>query len=144
MRRARAVVLAVSMVVPVSGSCGGDTGAPTGGSAGTTLVTGAPEPSSTIEGNGAGDGPGGDQVAIATFTFRPGTTTVVAGTTVTWSNGDDVLHTVTAGTPDSPAGGFDLELDGKGTTATHEFATAGTFPYFCRRHPSMTGSVTVT
>ena len=37
----------------------------------------------------------GPQVTIDNFTFSPETLTVPSGTTVTWTNQDDMVHTVT-------------------------------------------------
>ena len=38
---------------------------------------------------------------------------------------------------------LDSPLLGQGQTYAHTFATAGGYPYFCTRHPTMTGGVTV-
>ncbi len=79
------------------------------------------------------------------FRYQPGTLQVPAGTTVIWRNDDAILHTVTAGLPGQPTGGFDEELPDKDATASVRFDRAGTFPYFCARHPeAMRGEVTVT
>jgi plastocyanin len=96
-------------------------------------------------------------VIIRSFAFEPHSITVPAGTQVTWTNQDDITHTVTSGTPGTqgtpgvtkdvapkPDGTFDEELAGTGTTTTVVFDHAGTFTYFCRIHAGMTGEVTVT
>lgn len=57
------------------------------------------------EGRGCGDGRSGVSLA--------GTSDVA----VTWVNQDDIDHTVTSGTPESPGGRFDATLAGKGSTA---------------------------
>ena len=82
-------------------------------------------------------------INVQLFQFRPGTIAVNAGTRVTWTNHDEIEHTVTAGVPDKPAGGFDLALGGKGATASADFSTPGTYSYFCRRHQHMRGEVKV-
>ena len=82
-------------------------------------------------------------VTVQLFKFRPDRLEVTKGTRVTWTNQDDIGHTVTSGTPDKPDRAFDLRLTGKGTSANHEFARAGLFPFFCERHPAMRGEVHV-
>ena len=71
-------------------------------------------------------------------TFQSGNLTVQVGDTVTWTNGDDMPHTVTA-----ESGAFDSGNLNQGQTYTHTFETAGTFPYSCTYHPFMKGTVTV-
>ena len=86
---------------------------------------------------------GDADVNVRLFQFRPAPVEVPQGTRVVWTNQDEITHTVTAGTPERPGGGFDLALDGKGTKAGWEFATPGAYPYFCSRHQSMRGEVRV-
>lgn len=84
-------------------------------------------------------------VTIAGFTYAPSPISVPAGTTVTWSNEDDIVHTVTSGTPDAPGTHpLDGTLDGPGTSYEATLSDPGTFAYFCARHNGMRGSVTVT
>jgi len=83
------------------------------------------------------------------FQYDPDPTEVTIGTTVTWTNPDNLLHTVTAGTPAAPqAEVFDCEMDGVGDgepTASVTFTAVGEYPYFCTRHgDAMTGTVVVT
>lgn len=86
---------------------------------------------------------GGDEVLVQGFRFQPERLEVAAGTTVTWTNEDDIAHTATAGTPDAPSGEFDVDLDGMGATGTHTFDAAGTYAYFCEVHNSMLGEIVV-
>jgi plastocyanin len=84
-------------------------------------------------------------VAIKAFQFMPDTITVDAGQTITWSNGDATVHSVTAGTrkqPDRDA--FDGDL-ARGETFSHTFDQPGTYAYYCDRHngPGMTSKVVV-
>lgn len=86
-----------------------------------------------------------NQVEIRNIAFRPAQVTVAAGTVVTWTNKEDLPHTVTAGKPDdAPSGEFDAPLETNGSTFTFSFSKAGTFAYYCKVHPQMTGTVTVT
>ena len=81
--------------------------------------------------------------AIRVFQFQPGALEVRAGTRVTWTNQDDITHTVTSGLPGSPDGRFDVQLAGKGTSGSTTFVDPGVYPYFCAKHPSMRGEVVV-
>ena len=64
---------------------------------------------------------------------------------MTVTNGDEILHTVTAGTSHHTTGEFDVTVDGRGATATFTVEEPGTYPYFCTRHPTaMTGTLVVT
>jgi plastocyanin len=81
--------------------------------------------------------------AIRVFQFQPGALAVRSGTRVTWTNEDDITHTVTSGLPGSPDGRFDVRLVGKGTNGSASFPEPGIYPYFCTRHQSMRGEVVV-
>ena len=65
------------------------------------------------------------------------------GRQVVWTNRDAARHTTTAGTPGGLAGAWDSEDLEQGNQFTFTFNQAGTFPYRCRIHSSMTGTVTV-
>jgi plastocyanin len=80
---------------------------------------------------------------IRVFQFQPGALEVRTGTRVTWTNQDEITHTVTSGVPGSPDGRFDVTLDGKGTRGSTTFTDPGVYSYFCTRHPSMHGEVVV-
>lgn len=82
-------------------------------------------------------------VAIKGFIFKPSPLEVKAGTEVTWTNEDQILHTVTAGVPGSPTGTFDQEMPDRGAGFSFTFDQPGSYPYFCGRHNSMTGTVIV-
>jgi plastocyanin len=82
-------------------------------------------------------------VAIQTFQFKPTPTEVKAGTQVTWTNNDDIQHTVTSGVAESRDGRFNSTLAGKGATFGITFNQPGTYPYFCDRHQSMRGEIRV-
>jgi amicyanin len=79
------------------------------------------------------------QVKIDNFSFGPSTLTVPVGSTVTWTNQDDVPHNVVSRegkTLKSPV----LDTDQK---FSYTFTQAGTYPYYCAIHPKMTGKVIV-
>ena len=80
----------------------------------------------------------GNAVSISNFSFTPGTLTVAAGTTVTWTNNDSTTHTVTSDT-----GAFGSGNLTPGSSFSHTFAGPGSYAYHCSIHTSMRGTVTV-
>ena len=76
-------------------------------------------------------------VKIGNFTFGPQDLKVKAGSTVTWTNEDDIPHTVV-----SPNNFKSKVMDTEGTYS-FTFTTPGTYKYFCSLHPHMTGTVVV-
>ena len=78
------------------------------------------------------------EVKIDNFSFGPQAQTVPVGTTVTWTNRDDIPHTVVS--TDGVFKSKTLDTDEK---FSFTFAKAGTFAYFCSIHPKMTGKVVV-
>ncbi len=82
-------------------------------------------------------------VDIKLFQFQPGAVEVKTGAAVTWTNRDDIEHTVTSGDPEHRTGRFDLRLPARGTSTTVSFSEPGVYPYFCDRHPSMRGEIRV-
>lgn len=77
-------------------------------------------------------------VAIDNFAFGPTDLTVAVGTTVTWTNRDDIPHTVVS--TEKVFKSKVLDTDEK---FSFTFSTPGTYPYFCSIHPKMTGKVVV-
>jgi plastocyanin len=77
------------------------------------------------------------EVHIDNFVFQPTELTVKVGTTVTWTNRDDIPHAIV-----SP-GKFrskTLDTDDK---FSFTFTNAGDYKYFCSLHPHMTGMIKV-
>ena len=77
-------------------------------------------------------------VGIDNFTFNPQTLTVKAGATVTWTNKDDIPHTVAAVNKEFRSKALDTD-----DAYTFTFTTPGTYAYFCSLHPHMTGTIVV-
>lgn len=100
--------------------------------------------SSASGGNSVTISPGSSVPSNGKF-FVPETLTVSKGTTVSWTNGDSTLHTVTSGSAESGNSGseFDSSYLAAGKTFQHQFNTAGTFDYYCTLHPYMKGKVVV-
>lgn len=98
----------------------------------TVLIAGCTQPSPSPTGNT-------NTVTIKSFAFNPSTLTVSAGTTVTWTNEDPTIHTVTSDSSN--------ELDSgqipSGQSYSHTFNTPGTFSYHCSIHTSMKAQVVV-
>ncbi len=76
-------------------------------------------------------------VTIDNFTFAPAQLTVKVGDTVTWSNHDDIPHTVVS------AGKFRSKAMDTDGTFSFTFTAAGEYKYFCSLHPHMTGTIKV-
>lgn len=88
--------------------------------------------------------PGKNEVWMQNISYNPDSLSVSQGTTVTWTNKDQVNHTVTSGVPGSPNGIFDSGTVSPGKTFTFTFDSTGTFKYYCKIHlDRMTGVVTV-
>lgn len=80
------------------------------------------------------------EVKIDNFSFSPATVTVAAGTTVTWTNRDDIPHTV-VDTGDPKA--FKSKVLDTDEKFSFTFGKPGTFVYFCSIHPKMIGKIIV-
>jgi plastocyanin len=80
---------------------------------------------------------------IKTFQFQPKAIEVHAGATITWTNQDNIDHTITSGTPEAPDGTFASAPFGKGKSFAATFDTPGEYAYFCSKHKSMHGTVKV-
>ena len=83
---------------------------------------------------------GRDSVAavVQDFMFRPARLEIAAGTTVVWTNGGQVAHSVTA-----EDGSFDSGLIDVGARRGITFSRPGRFPFHCTPHPFMRGEVVV-
>jgi len=78
------------------------------------------------------------EVKIDNFSFGPQTLAVPVGTTVTWTNRDDIPHTVV-----STDGVFKSRVQDTDEKFSYTFTKAGIYPYFCSVHPKMTGKIVV-
>ena len=76
-------------------------------------------------------------VKIGNFTFGPQDLKVKAGTTVTWTNEDDIPHTIVS------ANNFRSKPLDSDDRFSFTFTTPGTYRYFCSLHPHMTGTIVV-
>ena len=118
------VLIALALAALVLSACA------SGGSSTTTPATGggsAPPPAASG---------GGATVTEANLAFSPTSVTVKVGDTVTFENKDSAPH-------DVKIDGQDLGNQAPGATVTWKATKAGTFPFSCTIHPSMTGQVVV-
>lgn len=81
----------------------------------------------------------GSLVEIKNFSFNPNPIEISAGSSITWTNDDNVPHTAT---------GIDRAALQSGAipfgeSFTREFDTPGSFDYFCEFHPNMKGTIVV-
>jgi plastocyanin len=78
------------------------------------------------------------EVKIDNFSFGPQSVTVPVGATVTWTNRDDIPHTVV-----STDGVFKSKVRDTDEKFSYTFDKSGTYSYFCSIHPKMTGKIVV-
>jgi len=83
-------------------------------------------------------GPPSAEVKIDNFSFTPQAITVKTGTQITWTNGDDIPHTVVS--DDQSFKSKVLDTDEKFVFTA---VKPGTYSYFCSIHPKMTGKLVV-
>lgn len=78
------------------------------------------------------------EITIDNFSFTPAAVTVKAGTPITWTNRDDIPHTVVSS---------DFVFKSKALDTDDKFSFTitkpGTYTYFCSLHPKMTAKVVV-
>ena len=79
-------------------------------------------------------------IKIDNFTFSPDTVTVPVGSTLRWTNRDDIPHTVVSDDKTS----FKSKALDTDETFSYTFTKPGTYVYFCSIHPKMTGKIIVT
>lgn len=109
-----------------------------------------------IEAGGGGEPGATAAIAVVEFAYDPAALEVAPGTTVTWTNEDDILHTVTSGEgPEQgvpgvseddaarPDGLFEGPLEDRGAAFSFTFTEVGTFVYHCAIHVGMKGEVVV-
>ena len=101
----------------------------------------APPPANNLPANNPPitENPKEYSVSLQGFAFSPSTLTIKKGDTVTWTNLDSIEHTVTSDSGNE----LDSALLSKGQAYSHTFDTAGTFGYYCIRHPNMKAKIIV-
>jgi len=79
------------------------------------------------------------KIEIKEYEFVPKSLTVAVGTKVTWVNRDEIPHTIDDGNKGFHSAALDTD-----DTYSYIFTQPGTYQYFCRLHPHMTGTIAVT
>ncbi len=79
------------------------------------------------------------KVSITSSGFSPASVTIVTGSTVSWANNDNVVHTVT--TADGSINSGDIAPE---SSYTKTFTTAGTYNYYDAHNTNMKGVLIVT
>jgi len=102
------------------------------------LVTGPAIASTKALASQASTTPKPVAIDIDNFKFGIVSIKIDAGTTVTWTNRDDVPHTVFSTTKVFKSPPLDT-----GEAFSYTFKDAGTFKYYCSLHPRMTGEIVV-
>jgi plastocyanin len=78
------------------------------------------------------------RVPIQQYSFLPSELSVRAGTTVTWSNEDEAVHTVTAADKSWDPGRIPI-----GGSFSQTFTAPGAYDFVCSIHAAMKGTITV-
>ena len=137
----------------IGAACGGSETTPT--ETRPAAEASGPSDDASAGGSAASGDTSATEVTLSDFAFAPKKTSVSVGDTITWTNNDDILHTVTSGvgqkqgvpgvTKDKdakPDGLFDQKVEFE-KTFEFTFDKAGTYKYFCAIHPGMVGTVVV-
>ena len=86
------------------------------------------------------DATGTVSVKIANFAFDPAQVTAKVGDIITWTNNDSAGHTATVKGNESCT----TPTIAGGSSSSITFTQAGTYDFFCKIHPQMTGKIEVT
>jgi len=136
------LLLLIACLALTLAACGGDDDDDGGGDSAATTEqtdTGAAPPADDTGGKDAGAK--AVTIDIPSISFDPAEITVKAGTTVTWTNSDDLPHTVTK--DGGPGGEFDSGDIEPGGEYELTVDVPGTLDYICTIHPGQAGSITV-
>jgi plastocyanin len=139
-RRPLVTLTAGAILILAACSSGGATSAPTTAASAAPSVEASTEASAPAGGAACSESAAAGEVSVAVkdFAFNPSAITATVGQTITFTNGDSAPHTATLDdgsctTPNIASGSSD------GLT----FTAAGTYPFHCKVHPNMKGTITV-
>ena len=127
-----ATAAAAGLMVLLS-ACGATKGTPA------TAMPSMPMPTMHAAGGTPIARPALNAVNIANLAFGPASLRVTVGSTVTWTNRDQIAHTV-SDTQD----GISSPVLNQNQTYSFTFTKPGTYHYICTIHPFMHGTVIVT
>ncbi len=123
---------ATTLIAGVVTACGGSSS--TSGSKDTAAATA----SATATSENAPAATTGPTITIASMAFGE-PLTVAPGTEINVVNNDSVEHSVTSDT----SGAFDVEVDGNGKKTLTAPSQPGEYPFHCKYHPNMKGTLIV-
>lgn len=136
MSRRALLALGSTAILAIAACSGGATTPPEATTAPATAET-----SAAPVGSGAcavtGDA-GTVQVTVEGFAFSPGSITASVGDVIAFTNKDAASHTATLDDGSCDTGGIAADATGALT-----FSAAGTYPFHCKIHPDMTGTIEV-
>ncbi len=137
------VAFAIAAVFWVA-ACGGSSTTPTGAANSPAPAEATPAASTDAGAGGlpcaVSTGAGTVQASMAQRAFTPSTIQAKVGDVIAWTNNDSLPHTATL--KDDPA--CSTETLSPGATGGLTFSAAGTYPFFCKIHSDMTGTIEVT
>ena len=103
------------------------------------LALGAGAGARPVEGAAAKAATNEAAIKIDNFSFGPAAVTIPAGSTVTWTNNDDVPHVVSS--DDNKL--FKSKALDTDDHFSFTFTKPGTYNYYCAIHPKMTAKIVV-
>ena len=102
------------------------------------IMAGTRNPSKAFAASANTQAATGTVVKIDNFSFSPAELTVPVGTTVRWTNADDIPHTIVSDDKIFKSKALDTDEQ-----FTYTFTKPGTYGYFCGLHPKMTAKIVV-
>jgi plastocyanin len=146
----RTILALGSAMLLILSACGGGaaatapaTAAPASEAPASEAPASAPAASESAAAGGAACAPstetGTVSAAMANIAFNPASITASVGDVITWTNNDSAQHTATV-TSDPTC---TTETLANGATGSIVFNTAGSYEFFCKIHPTMTGTIEV-
>lgn len=133
-------LVAIAGVIVICSTVTGCSTSTTRSSPGSSVTTGGQTATGMPAAQGRQSTGTSNKVAIRNAGYEPRLVEVQRGQSVTWTNDDNVAHSVTA-----TKGGFDLALK-RGVSRKHRFNKTGRIAYYCRIHPAnlwMSGVIVV-
>ena len=147
-RRATTVLgLASSLILILAACSSGGTSTAPSAAAPSAAAPSAAAPSAAASSDAGGGGGAACTVASGTatvavtiqnFAFNPSAVTAKVGDVVGFTNQDSTGHTATL-----DDGSCTTETLANGASGAFSFSAAGTYPFHCKIHPNMTGTITV-
>jgi len=110
---------------------------------GTTTVATTRPPATPISQVSVSD----NTITILDFAFNPQTITIKTGEVVRWENNEpdqNYVHRIVFTDPTGNIIKYDSSVLSPGQSWSQKFTAPGTYTYYCKIHPKMTGTVIVT